>query len=607
MTQPYLSQIHIFPVKSIGGIRLSKAWVETQGLSFDRRFMVAGEDGAMVTARKYPNMVKINAVIQPDGLILNYPDMSSLRLRYSEFERKESPVQVWDDKFKAFSTTDVANAWFSEILDVPVQLLFCGEQSQRLKEEIQTNVSFADGYPLLVISEASLQELNMRSGENIEMEQFRTNLVVSDTDAFAEDGWKRVKIGEVEFEAVKPCERCILTTVNSRTGEFGQSKEPLKTLSTFRANEQGGVFFGQNLIAKNEGVICAGDKVEILESKSKEVYEDQSKNKLRLTCVERETIARDFVTFWMEPSKGTLPGYLPGQHLPIEINTPSGRVSRCYTLSSSPTRPGRYAISVKRIDEGLVSNWMHTQFNVGDTLAADIPKGEFHLTNALQPLLLMSAGSGITPMLSMLRYLSDHDQLKNVVFYHQCRSEIDIPCRQELEKLNMIYPGLFVVISLTKPGSGWHGLTGRLSLSHIKKIPDLVSRQTFVCGPHGFMTKSKSLLKKMGLDESKYHQEAFGTAQPIERPLKDVKVTVDGRFFKGNNQKPLLNQAEDEGVNIANSCRAGLCGACRLKVLSGDFETPDVPALKPNDKENGIILACCSVPQGDVSVSSDMS
>lgn len=606
MTKPYLSQINVFPVKSIGGIRLSKAWVEKQGLTFDRRFMVAAMDGSMVTARKYPNMVKVHAVLQPDGFIMTYPGMPTLRLRYADLEREVVSAQVWNDNFNALSTTQVANDWFSQIVGIPVQLLYCGEQSNRVREKIQTNVSFADGYPLLVISEASLEELNKRSGENNSMDQFRTNLVVSDTEPFAEDGWKRIKIGDVEFEAVKPCERCILTTVNTQTGEFKTSKEPLKTLSTFRANERGGVFFGQNLVAKNEGIIRAGDVVEVLESKPKEEYKDNSKDKLTLTCVEKETIARDFVTFWMEPAKGTLPGYLPGQHLPVEIDTPAGKLSRRYTLSSSPTRPGRYAISVKRINEGAVSNWLHDRFKVGDTLVADTPDGAFHLTNTLHPLLLMSAGSGVTPMLSMLRYLSDHDQVNNVVFYHQCSTERDIPCRKELEKLNMIYPGLHVVISLTQPDSSWHGLTGRLSLSHIKKIPDLLSRQVFVCGPSGFMTKSKNLLMKMGLDESHYHQEAFGVAKPVELPLKEIKVTVDGKTFEGNNQQPLLNQAEDAGMSIANSCRAGLCGACRVKVIRGEFETPDVPASMPEDKANDIVLACCSTPLGDVSISTDL-
>ena len=113
-------------------------------------------------------------------------------------------------------------------------------------------------------------------------------------------------------------------------------------------------------------------------------------------------------------------------------------------------------------------------------------------------------------MLSMVRYLADHNQLENVVFYHQCRTENDIPCRSELEQLKREHPGLEVKICLTQPAVDWFGLKGRLSLSHIKQIKDVEQRQVFVCGPDGFMEKAKNLLLRKGLPEENYHQEAFG-------------------------------------------------------------------------------------------------
>ncbi|WP_250132403.1 MOSC domain-containing protein, partial [Vibrio crassostreae] len=300
---PSLSQINVFPVKSVGGIALSSAWVEKQGLIFDRRFMLALADGSMVTARKYPKMVKVSSSLLPDGLIFTYEDKEPLRLKYANFKMQEAPATVWKDSFTAYTTCDEADDWFSDVLGVRVELLFSGEQSNRVREKLGHNVSFADGYPMLIISQASLDELNRRSPEVHSMDQFRTNFVVSNTEAFAEDGWKRIRIGEVEFEAVKPCERCILTTVDVERGEFRATKEPLNTFSTFRANERGGVFFGQNLVAKNEGLIKAGDVVEVLETKEKEHYEDTWVESLHLTCVEREEIARDFTTFWLEPAK----------------------------------------------------------------------------------------------------------------------------------------------------------------------------------------------------------------------------------------------------------------------------------------------------------------
>ena len=604
MSAPVLSQVNVYPVKSVGGISLSTAWVEKQGLMFDRRFMLALADGSMVTARKYPQMVKVQSTLTFDGLIFTASGHAPLRIRYAEFKLQQAPAQVWNDRFTAYTTTDEADDWFSAVLGQRVELLFSGEQSNRVREKIGHNVSFADGYPLLVISEGSLQELNRRSPELHSMDQFRTNLVVANTAPFAEDSWKRVRIGDVEFEAVKPCERCILTTVDVKTGQFRPTKEPLKTLSQFRANERGGVFFGQNLVALNEGTIRQGDTVEVLEYKDKEFYPDNSPIKMALTCVEREEIARDFVTFWLEPKYGEVPSYQPGQHLPISIEVKGETIGRRYTLSSSPSRPGRLAISVKRIDGGRVSNWLLDNLSLGDTLTCEQPNGSFHLSDnhPHSPLLLLSAGSGVTPMLSMLRYLADHQQIEDVVFYHQCRSVEDIPCREELEVLRKQHPGLTLLISLSQAPVDWFGLKGRFTLSHLKQIREVEQRQVFVCGPDGFMQKAKNLLLKKGLPEEHYHQEAFGVSVATGQPLASVTISVNGQAFSGDNQKTLLEQAEDAGIMIANSCRAGLCGACKVTIESGNVHQPDVPALQESERRSGQVLACCCVPQTDIDV-----
>ncbi len=199
--QPSLSQINVFPVKSVGGISLSSAWFGKQGLTFDRRFMLTLADGSMVTARKYPKMVKVSSSLQPDGLIFTYEGKAPLRLKYANFKMQEAPATVWKDSFTAYTTNDEVDDWFSDVLS------YCSLASNRImfEKKLCQNVSFADGYPMLVISQVSLDELNRRSPEAHSMDQFSTNFVVSNTEAFAEDGWKRIRIGEVDFEAVKPC------------------------------------------------------------------------------------------------------------------------------------------------------------------------------------------------------------------------------------------------------------------------------------------------------------------------------------------------------------------------------------------------------------------
>ena len=598
---PALSQINVFPVKSIAGISQSHAWVEQQGLSFDRRFMVTRLDGSMITARKHPQLVKVSAALISNGLVLSYPGQSSLQLHFATFAMTEAEATVWKDTFNAYLTTEEANNWFSQIIGEPVQLMYTGEQSQRQRTKINQNVSFADGYPLLIISEASLDELNARSPQHHTMDQFRTNLVVSNTEPFAEDSWKRIRIGEVEFEAVKPCSRCILTTVDPATGQFNPLKEPLNTLSAFRSDGSGEVYFGQNLVALNEGIIKAGDTVEVLETKPIEIYLDNGNQALTLTCVEREDIARDFCTFWLEPAKQqSLPTYQPGQHLPIQVEINGEYVARRYTLSSSPSRPGRFGISVKRVDDGRISNWLHDHFQVGDTLVAEKPDGSFHLGHHTDKLLLLSAGSGVTPMISMLRYLVDHQQVRDVVFYHQCRSQADIPYLEELKQFQQQFPQLKVMISLSRPDKDWKGLSGRLEANHLSQIQDLAERQVFVCGPHNFMESAKGLLLEAGLDATHYHQEAFGPITRESNKTQEVTISINGNLFSGDNQKTLLEQAEAAGLNVSNSCRAGFCGACKMTLESGEVDQPDVPALLPGEKESGKVLACCCVPKTDV-------
>lgn len=605
-----LSQITVYPVKSIGGLSLSSSWVEKQGLALDRRFMLALTGDAvstsakypsMVTARQYPNMVKVSSSLLPTGVIFSYPGLMPLTLHYSTFKMQAIDASVWRDRFFAYTTTDEANDWFSQVIGKRVELLFTGEQSNRVKENLGHNMSFADGFPVLLISSGSLAELNRRSSEVHTMEQFRTNLVVQSDEPFIEDSWKRIKIGDVEFEVVEPCERCILTTLNVGNGEFRANKEPLTTFSRFRANEQGRIFFGQNLVAKNEGVISINDTVEVLEYKSKEFYEDLDAKKQELICVKREPVARNFETFWFEPKNSKVPKYKAGQHLPIEITINGKLTKRMYTLSSSPSRPDRLAISVKRVNGGEVSNWLFNYLQVGNTIIADQPNGTFHLAReSNEPLLLLSAGSGVTPMISILRDLTDQRDTRDITFYHQCLTEADIPFMGELLMLEKHHTNVTVTLALSEPSHDWLGEKGHFSRTHLERISDFNKRQVFVCGPVGFMDSAKRLMIENGLPEEQYHQETFGVARITDDKHEKVQINLDGTVFEGDNQCTILEQAETAGFSISNNCRAGFCGACKITVKSGEVYQPNTPGIQNSDRAKGIALACCAVPKTDV-------
>ncbi|WP_219615391.1 MOSC N-terminal beta barrel domain-containing protein, partial [Aeromonas salmonicida] len=596
---PTLDSIHLYPIKSTAGMPLTRALVTEEGLQGDRRYMVVKPDGTFITARTHPQLQQVVATPIEGGLQLRYPGFEPLTLREQDFSRTPRTTGVWRDSFTALHTDISADLWLSKVAGEPVALLWLGEQSDRFREKTGTRVSFADGYPLLLISQSSLDDLNLRSDALHQMSQFRTNLVATGTRPFEEDSWVRIRIGEVEFSVAKPCSRCIMTTVEAGTDRFNALKEPLATLTRYRRGEDGDVYFGQNLVALNEGWIEAGSEIEVLETARAVVYPNAAPKKRELVCVAREPLARDLETFWFEAADGEpLPDYLPGQHLPISLDIKGERLQRRYTLSSSPDLPERYSISVKRLGEGRISPWLHHQLRVGDTLLAATPAGEFHLGTE-RSLLLLSAGSGVTPMLSIARTLALRGELEDVHFMHLCRSEADIPAAAELHALSQA--GMQLTLILSQPDTHWQGLKGRLCDDHLAQVKGLIGREVFICGPHGFMADAAARLSALGVAADRIRQESFGGAiLSVARPHQAVQLRIGEEAFAGNNQGTILDQAHKQGVELPWSCRAGICGSCKQTLVSGEVDHPDAPAITAAERAEGKILTCCAVPLTDL-------
>ena len=593
-----ITQLNFYPIKSAAGLSVEQAYVTLEGLLGDRRFMLAKANGMFISARTHPRLQRIQATPVAGGLDVSYGD-SLLKVRHSEFLQQPVNTTVWDDTFSAWSTHPDYDAWFSDVLGEALQFIWLGEHSDRYREKLHTTVSFADGYPLLLISEASLADLNLRADAKLVMAQFRPNIVVSAKRAFAEDGWRRIRIGEVEFVVAKPCSRCVMTTIKPGSEDFNANKEPLATLLRYRHGEDGEVYFGQNLIAVNEGVIRQDDPLEVLEYASAAIYADGAPKRRKLVCVAREALTPDIETYWLAASDGkTLPSYQAGQHLPLAVDINGQRYGRYYTLSSTPTEANRYAISVKRQPEGVVSNWLYQHFQPGDSLLAHTPSGDFILAEA-QRYLLLSAGSGITPMLAMVRTLAAQRQLTDVYFLHVCRSQADIPAAAELAQLSAEHPGLKVQFILSQ---GEKGEGCRLSLGHLAAITELQQRSTYLCGPAGFMQQARSWLLALGLPATQLQQEYFASphSEDVSRETLILTIQIGERSFSGNNQRDLLTQAEQQGINLPWSCRAGICGSCKQQLLSGEVEQPQAPALSAAEQAAGTVLACCCVPLTDV-------
>jgi uncharacterized protein YcbX len=265
-TNPIVSQIHVYPVKSLGGLALPESPVESRGLEHDRRWMLVDAAGRFLTQREWPRMALVSVALAPGGLLLSAPGVEPLRVPFEpKAPARRLTVQVWRSVCEAAPVGEEADGWFAEFLGVPCRLVYMPDETRRAVNPDHSAgegiVSFADGYPLLLLGEASLADLNARLARPVTMDRFRPNLVVSGAPPYAEDGWKRVRIGGALFQAAKPCARCGLITVDQDAGEVSGS-EPLRTLAAYRRRD-GKVLFGQLLIPLEMGAVRVGDAVEL--------------------------------------------------------------------------------------------------------------------------------------------------------------------------------------------------------------------------------------------------------------------------------------------------------------------------------------------------------
>jgi uncharacterized protein YcbX len=264
-----LAAIHIYPVKSLGGVALKTSPCTARGLQYDRRFLVVDGGGRFLTQREWPKMATVWVDIEDGGegmLTLAAPDLDSVIVPLQPPAAPAFKVAVWSSTVDAHEVSADASRFLSEYLGITCKLVYMPDSAERKVDPEYASrgeiVSFADGYPFLLISEASLADLNSRMRHPVPMNRFRPNLVVNGCAPYAEDAWKEIRIGTASFRIAKPCTRCQITTTDQATGELS-GPEPLLTLARYRNSPQG-VMFGQNLLPVQLGSINAGDVVEIL-------------------------------------------------------------------------------------------------------------------------------------------------------------------------------------------------------------------------------------------------------------------------------------------------------------------------------------------------------
>ncbi|PKG40741.1 YcbX family protein [Psychromonas sp. Urea-02u-13] len=270
---PTLTDIYIYPIKSVKAISQPAALVEEKGLSFDRRYMLIDLDGNFITGRSHPQLTQVDVQFSQKKLQLSAPNMAQLVIDPAQFSTTSLTSQIWIDKVNALHCHQDYDNWFSEYLQQPCQLVFFAPNSQRCVKGRNTPIAFADGYPLLLINQASVDLLNSKLDNPVSALHFRPNIVINGELPFVEDSWSRIKIGDVEFEVSKPCSRCSFTNVDPKTG-IAHANQPFSTLATFRYH-QGDVDFGQNLIPLNNGMIRTGDQVQVLATHDAILYGSQ--------------------------------------------------------------------------------------------------------------------------------------------------------------------------------------------------------------------------------------------------------------------------------------------------------------------------------------------
>lgn len=264
MNKFYLTDIYIYPIKSLGGIRLEQAIMEDEGLQYDRRWMLVDQEGTFITQRKHAQLSMLQVQIKNDRLYVSHKVNEELEISFKLDENtgKRIKVTIWDDAAVGLEVSKLVNDWFTAYLQFEVRLVrMCADEKILVDPGYASNgeiKSFSDGYPTLLIGQSSLDALNEKLADPVRMNRFRPNLVFSGGAAHVEDHFKTFFLGHIHFSAVKPCARCVLITVNQETGIKG--KEPLKTLAGYRTFNQK-IMFGQNLLHKGTGLIKVGDEL----------------------------------------------------------------------------------------------------------------------------------------------------------------------------------------------------------------------------------------------------------------------------------------------------------------------------------------------------------
>lgn len=330
---------------------------------------------------------------------------------------------------------------------------------------------------------------------------------------------------------------------------------------------------------------------------------------LTLVAVRDET--HDVKTFVFKIA-GAPPAHVAGQSMTLRLMVDGEKLFRTFSIASAPDASGHVEMTIKAHREGRVTRWMHDALQVGAQIEASAPRGRFSIVNrGSAPLALVSAGSGASPLMAMLRHLAASDPEANIVWLHAARTPRDVLFGAEIARLQARMPNLKVAVTVATPEPGWFGFSGRISRRLVSvAAPDYGRREVFCCGPAGFMEEARLIHAAEGGDKTLFHVEHFGAvatpprpAAPSDAPAQGYRVTMGDKTFTVLPDETLLQAATRQTVIIPCGCASGMCGTCRVTLIEGSVDMRHQGGLSPEEEASGFILACSSRPRSDVAIS----
>jgi glycine betaine catabolism B len=342
-------------------------------------------------------------------------------------------------------------------------------------------------------------------------------------------------------------------------------------------------------------------------------------------CVKVIQETWDVRTFCFMADQPILFFFKPGQFVTLELEIEGQPIMRSYTISSSPSVPYSFSVTIKRVPGGKVSNWLHDTLHEGQELAVHGPVGLFNAIDFPSPkVLYLSGGVGITPVMSMARWFYDTNANVDMTFIHSARSPKDIIYHRELEHMASRIDNFSLHLICEKHGLGepWAGYRGYLNHKMLElMVPDFLEREVFCCGPTPYMNAVKRLLEVAGFDMARYHEESFGATPPEARAdaveqaeqaadapeidladLHQVEFIASGKSIRVAPGETVHAAAAKLGLLIPKACGMGICGTCKVMKLGGEVEMEHNGGITEEDEAEGYILSCCSVPKGDVRI-----